>query len=171
MKIKLTELEKKVLSELLDTNDGQCEFDLDYSWCWLNNCKSAGNKSFSGVLGSLSKKGLYIDGGDGGINGKVNRVKATSIMSESKKLVCEAELDDDLNILDVSNVTSKQVNRHKRIGDDSDIYRKISVYASSGAIIVDIETRGRFGDLETKSYSVPMRAFIEAVVNFSKMEV
>jgi hypothetical protein len=71
--MKLTELEKKILIDLHDKAESEHE---DYEvagkiWesVYLGNCKNYGTKSWTGVLSSLTKKGLYRGYDDGENNG------------------------------------------------------------------------------------------------------
>ena len=61
--ITLTDLEKEVLEGINNSEYGD---DLGATiWSWSINCKSAGTKTISGVVSSLSKKGLTVSQGEG----------------------------------------------------------------------------------------------------------
>lgn len=61
--IELTQLEREVLEGINNSEYGN---DLgDAIWSWSIKCASAGSKTISGVVSSLSKKGLTVSQGSG----------------------------------------------------------------------------------------------------------
>lgn len=68
MKTKVTQLERVAVEELLANLEGSTSTDsMGVVWgsVYLDNCPMSATKSWSGVLSSLKKKGIYSSQGDG----------------------------------------------------------------------------------------------------------